>query len=123
MGNLRGLGPGRLRDTGPNCEERSTVSAFHVPFDQGIRQDISPAVAPEGFAARVQNGRIPRAGGVARRYGATDVPVSTTGTAGGSAAFGGDLPHGAAAVGDKQMIALSGRAFARDFSTAPTWQE
>lgn len=98
----------------------TTGGVFNVPFDTGIRGDVDPAVAPDGFIARIENGRIPRAGGIVKRHGADEVDPAVSAT---SQAMGADRPHGAAEVLSREILALSGRVYARDWSTAPTWQE
>src|SRR5262245_53293095 len=94
--------------------------AFHVPFDGGIRQDVDPAVAPEGYLARIENGRIPRSGGVIRRPGTDAVSLGVSAT---SNAFDAGPPHGAARVLGRQVLAQADRVYARDERILPSWQE
>ena len=95
---------------------------FPIPFDEGFGQDVDPAVNQHGTLFRIQNGRIPRAGGIAPRYGTVELSKTVSPT---SQAFGSGLPHAAGTIIGKDVLALSGRAYARDTaaSVPPTWQE
>jgi hypothetical protein len=95
---------------------------FTIPFDGGIHQDIDPAVAKEGTLERVTDGRIPRQGGIVKRFPNETVPQTVEPT-GVSQAFGSARPHAAAPVKGRDVVALAGRAYARDAETTPSWVE
>lgn len=95
---------------------------FTIPFDAGINQGIDPAVAPEGTLARITDGRIPRQGGIVKRFPTETVSQAVEPT-GFSAAFGNGRPHAATEINGREVLALSGRCYVRDEGTEPTWVE
>lgn len=94
------------------------MSEFPIPFDASIHQDTDPAVAHEGTLARVSNGRIPREGGIVKRFGVQAVSKTV---AVGQAMSG--RPNAIGNAQGRNIIAMGGRAYARDSSTKPGWVE
>jgi len=98
------------------------MAEFPIPFDGGIHQDLDPAVAPEGALARITNGRIPRQGGIVKRFGTTSVSQSVE-PSGITQAFGSGRPHAVGFAQGREILAVSGRAYMRDDATSPKWVE
>lgn len=98
------------------------MADFPIPFDAGVHQDVDAAVAHEGTLVRVTNGRIPRQGGVVKRFG-TKAVSKTVEPSGVTQAIGTGRPNALGYVQGRDILTVSGRAYARDHDTQPSWTE
>lgn len=95
------------------------MSKYQIPFAPGAHAEIDPAMLPIGALSSIENGRIPREGGIVKRRGtvAGDTRVNVS-----SSAI--DAPvAGFAQFAGRDWLAAGGRVYTRGTDSGDAWQE